>query len=94
MYPRAVAVGEDDPELVQLRALNKRIEDLYALRWDADGREDPAVVIAIDALDTEAAALIRARTDRTLVPLEARIDAAIAEAHRLLGWPPPEGRKP
>lgn len=89
-----MADDPDDPELVQLRALNKRLEDLHALRWDAEGREDPTVVIAIDALDTEAAALIRARCDRTLAPIIAATDAAIAEAHRLLGLPPPEGRKP
>jgi hypothetical protein len=90
VYPRAMEDGADDPELVQLRALNARLEALHNARWDADGREDPTVVIAIEALDTEAAALIQARTDRTMVPLEAQIDAAIAEGHRLLGLPPPE----
>src|SRR5688572_24692830 len=81
----------DDPELVRLRALNDRIEALCALRWDASGREDPTVVIAIDALDHEAAALIRARTDRDLAPTQRRLDAALVQAHRLLGRPPPEG---
>lgn len=41
MYPRAVA-DRDDPELVQLRAINARIEVLSALRFDAEGREGDA----------------------------------------------------
>lgn len=90
MYPGDVAEG-DDRDLDELRALNARIEALCASRFDADGREDPAVAQALEALDHEAAALIRARTDRTLAPIRARHDAALVVAHRLLGRPPPEG---
>lgn len=75
----------DDPELAVLRALNARLEALYAARWRDDGTVDPTVEVAIDALEGEAAAFIGTRADRTLVPLQARLDAAVAEAHRLLG---------
>lgn len=71
----------DDPELVRLQAVLDRIEALCARRWNQGGQ----VEAELETLDAEAAMLIRARTDRTLVPLSARLDAAIAEAHRLLG---------
>lgn len=80
----------DDPELVRLRALNARLEALHNVPWREDGTVDPTVQIAIDALESEAAALLQVRADRTLVPIIARHDAAIAEAHRLLGLPPPD----
>lgn len=59
---------KDERELAELRALNARIEALHGRRWRPDGTEDPAVVIAIDALESEAAALIRARSDRMPPP--------------------------
>jgi hypothetical protein len=83
-------VADDDPELVALRALNERHAALCKVRFDGDGREDPAVARALEALEHEGAALIRAHCDRTLAPVTASLDAAIAEAHRLLGTPPPE----
>lgn len=83
-------MATDDPELVALRALNARLEALHVARWRPDGTEDPTVQIAIEALESEAAAIIRARCDRTLVPIVAATDAALAEAHRLLGLPPPD----
>lgn len=60
-------------------------------RWKG-GQIDPVIDAEMDALDHAAAEIIRAQTDATVRPLEARIDAAIAEAHRLLGWPPPPPR--
>lgn len=51
-------------------------------------RATPQWEIAIDGLEHEAAALIRARCDRTLAPVIAAHDAALREAHRLLGLPP------
>jgi hypothetical protein len=91
VYSGDVARGDDDPELVALRALNDRIEALCARRFDANGGFDAEVEGQIDLLDRQAAALIRARTDRTLAPIVRRTDAALVVAHRLLGMPPPEG---
>lgn len=58
---------------------------------DSDGHFDASVESEIDALEHEAAALIRAHTDRTLLPIQRRLDAALVVAHRLLKRPPPEG---
>ena len=76
-------MSDEDPELVRLDALNARLEALYPVRWRDDGTADPTVNFEIDALEAEAAALIRARTDRALKPLT----AAVVQGHRLLSLP-------
>lgn len=67
----------------KLKSLNGRLEALY--QRSLDGERDPALQIAIDALESEAALLIQARSDATLKPVIERHDAAMAEARRLLG---------
>lgn len=86
-----MADAEDDRELAELRELNTRIEALHAQRWADEAPAPGDLEAAIDALERQAAALIRARTDRTLAPIVRRTDAALVVAHRLLGRPPPEG---
>lgn len=77
---------DGDPDLTSLRALNARIEALQLSR--GDGPPDPALDASIDALEHEAAGLIRARCERTLKPVSERFEAARALAHRLLGRDP------
>lgn len=54
---------DEDPDLTALRALNARIEALQLSRGDGP---DPALDEAIDALEHEAAGLIRARCEKDL----------------------------
>lgn len=90
MYPAAMTDDDpelDDPELVALQGLNGRLEVLYQHR--DDGLGGPSLDTVIDALETEAARLMQARSDRMWLPFIVRYNAAVAEAHRLLGLPPP-----
>lgn len=46
--------------------------------------EDPVYEAELDRLDKEAATIIRRRCDRTLTPIIEAVDAAIAQAKKLL----------
>lgn len=69
-------------QIAQLHVLNARIEAANDRRTET---EDPALEAEITALESEAGQLIRARGEARLRDMRDRIDAAVAEADRLLG---------
>jgi hypothetical protein len=65
-----------------LATLHERIEKRFQAWLDGPQHQpDPEIAL----LDSQAAALIRARTDATLRPIEAAIEAARRRAEELLG---------
>ena len=77
------AVPELEPEPTDaLATLHERIEKRFQA-WLDGPQDQPDTEIAL--LDSQAAALIRARTDATLRPIEAAIEAARRRAEELLG---------
>jgi hypothetical protein len=57
---------DDDLELSALRALNARLEALYARLGEGGDCPKPVLEIAIDALEREVVLLIQARCDARL----------------------------
>ena len=68
---------------VDLRVLNALLEMKYKARLDGD--ECPKLLCEIDALESEAAFIIRRRVEAKLGPLERRLADTVKQARELLG---------